>query len=60
MFLITSVSALCGAFLKTIYDSKCKKCKICGLEIERDIEAEVDLEEHKHHTEPETIPYSQR
>lgn len=52
MFLITSASALFGAILKTLYDSKCKKCKMCGIEIERDIDAEVDLEEHKIHRDP--------
>jgi hypothetical protein len=53
MFIITSASALCGAILKTLYDSKCKRCKICCVEIDRDIEAEVDLEEYKRHT---TVP----
>lgn len=52
MFIITSASALCGAILKTLYDSKCKRCKICCIEIDRDIDAEVDLEEHKTHREP--------
>jgi hypothetical protein len=52
MFLITSASALFGAILKTLYDSKCRKCKMCCIEIDRDIEAEVDLEEHKIHREP--------
>ena len=47
MFLITSISAIMGAIIKTIYDSKCKKCKIGCIEIERDIQAEVELEEHK-------------
>jgi len=51
MFLITSASALCGAILKTLYDSKCKRCKMCCIEIDRDIDAEVDLEEHKKHRE---------
>jgi hypothetical protein len=51
MFLITTSSALFGAILKTLYDSKCKRCKMCGIEIERDIDAEVDLEEHKIHRE---------
>jgi len=52
MFIITTSSALCGAILKTLYDSKCKRCKICCIEIDRDIDAEVDLEEHKIHREP--------
>ena len=45
MFLITTMSALAGAILKTVYDSKCKRCKLCCLEIERDVNAEVELEE---------------
>ena len=51
MFLITTSSALFGAILKTLYDSKCKRCKMCCIEIDRDIDAEVDLEEHKIHRE---------
>jgi len=51
MFLITSASALFGAILKTLYDSKCKRCKMCCIEVDRDIDAEVDLEEHKIHRE---------
>lgn len=49
MFIITTASALCGALLKTLYDSKCRRCRICCIEIERDIDAEVDIEEHKNH-----------
>ena len=49
MFLITTSSALFGAILKTLYDSKCKRCKIGCIEIDRDIDAEVDIEEHKNH-----------
>jgi hypothetical protein len=46
MFLITTCSALFGAVLKTVYDSKCRKCKFGCIEVERDIGAEVELEEH--------------
>lgn len=58
MFLITTCSAIMGAIIKTIYDSKCRKCKLCCIEVDRDIEAEVELEEakeghmgHREHTE---------
>jgi hypothetical protein len=47
MFLITTGSAIVGAIIKTIYDSKCSKCKLGCIEIERNIAAEVELEEHK-------------
>lgn len=47
MFLITSISAIMGAIIKTIYDSKCSRCKLGCIEIDRNIAAEVELEEHK-------------
>ena len=46
-FIIASVSAFGGALLKLLYDSKCKNVNICFgcVEIERDIEHEVEIEE---------------
>ena len=48
IFLITSVSAVCAAMLKLLYDSKCKKCSMCWncMTIDRDTQAEVDIQEH--------------
>jgi len=50
-FIIASVSAFCGALLKLIYDSKCRHLNICFgcVEIERDIEHEVEIEEGRQH-----------
>ena len=40
IFLTNSSTGLILAILKSLYDSKCKNIKLCGLEIERDINAE--------------------
>ena len=48
IFLTTSTTGLFLAILKALlYDSKCKNIKLCGLEIERDINAERDIENHR-------------
>jgi hypothetical protein len=31
--------------LRMIYKSKCKRCSVCGITIERDIDAEVGIDE---------------
>ena len=33
-----------GAVLTSLFKSKCKKCKLCCLEVERDIQAEIQEE----------------
>ena len=33
-----------GAVLTSLFKSKCKRCKICCLEVERDIQAEIQEE----------------
>ena len=47
IFLVTSVMALFMAFIKLIYDSKCKKIGLCGLNIERDTITERDIENNR-------------
>ena len=44
IFLVTTTAGILLAFVKLVYDSKCKNIKMCGLEIERDINAERDIE----------------
>lgn len=47
-FWLAFITAIISCFLtivRTIYKSKCKKCSICGLIIERDIEAELEIDE---------------
>jgi hypothetical protein len=44
IFLVTTTAGIFLAFIKLIYDSKCKKIKLCGLDIERDTEAEANIE----------------
>ena len=44
IFVVTSSVGVFLAFIKLIYDSKCKKIRLCGVEIERDTEAESRIE----------------
>ena len=48
VFLITCLTLCCAFFsliVRYTFKSKCKKCKICGIEIERDIEGELQEEQ---------------
>lgn len=44
IFLTTTAAGLFLAILKSLYDSKCKQLDFCGVHIERDINAERDIE----------------
>lgn len=44
-FLVTSVVGCVLALSKMAYRSKCKRCSLCGLEIERDTQAEEKVDE---------------
>ena len=44
IFVVTSTVGVFLAFIKLIYDSKCKKINLCGIQIERDTEAESRIE----------------
>lgn len=46
-FIIASTFALLGAVVKLLYDSKCSKISCCCIEIERDIQREIEIEEEK-------------
>jgi len=43
-FLTSSIGCIMG-ILRMIYKSKCKSCSICGIKIERDIDAEEHIDE---------------
>jgi len=43
-FLTSSIGCIIG-ILKMIYKSKCKSCSFCGIKIERDIDAETEIDE---------------
>jgi hypothetical protein len=45
MFLVTSGIGFLLAVMKGIYKSKCKSVSCCCLKIERDIEAEIEVDE---------------
>ncbi len=47
IFLVTTTAGIFLAMIKLVYDSKCKNIKLCGLQIERDIQAERDIENHR-------------
>ncbi len=44
IFLVTTTAGIFLAFIKLVYDSKCKKINLCGVQIERDTEAEANIE----------------
>ena len=44
-FLVTSLVGCVLALSKMAYRSKCRRCSICGIEIERDTEAEEKVDE---------------
>ena len=41
------IAGMTFAFLGILAKSKCTACRICGMEIERDVEAEVALARHE-------------
>lgn len=47
IFLTTTTAGIFLAVLKLVYDSKCKNIKFCGVNIERDIEAEREIEANR-------------
>jgi hypothetical protein len=44
-FFLTSVIGCLMGILRMIYKSKCKKCSLCGIIIERDVELEEKVDE---------------
>ena len=44
---LSTASGLLIALCTGLYRSKCSHIKCCGLEIERDIKSELDIEEHQ-------------
>ena len=44
-FLVTSLVGMVLTLSKWAYRSKCKRCSFCGVEIERDTEAEEKVDE---------------
>tara|TARA_R110000765_G_scaffold22533_2_gene57551 strand:+ start:1355 stop:1618 length:264 start_codon:yes stop_codon:yes gene_type:complete len=50
---LTTVSGFLLKLASMAYKSKCKRCKVCCIEIIRDTEAEIELDEFKiEHTPP--------
>lgn len=43
-FLTSTIGCLMG-IMRMIYKSKCKRCSLCGVTVERDIEAEQEIDE---------------
>jgi hypothetical protein len=44
-FLITSLIGCVLALAKMAYKSKCKRCSICGISVERSVELEEKIDE---------------
>lgn len=47
MAFLTTMTGFTLKLASMAYKSKCKKCSFCGIVIERDVEAEIGLEEFK-------------
>ena len=45
MALITTASAFILKLVSMLYKSKCKNCKMCCIEVVRDVEAEIEVDE---------------
>lgn len=43
-FLTSTIGCIVGV-LRMIYKSKCKRCSLCGVVVERDVEAEREIDE---------------
>ena len=44
-FLVTSIIGCLLAVAKMTYRSKCKRCTLCGISVERDVELEEKIDE---------------
>ena len=44
-FLVTSLVGMVLALSKMAYRSKCKRCTLCGITVERDVELEEKIDE---------------
>jgi hypothetical protein len=44
-FFLTSTIGCIMGILRMIYKSKCKRCSLCGVIIERDVESEREIDE---------------
>jgi hypothetical protein len=54
---LTTVSGFLLKLASMAYKSKCKSCKVCCIEVIRDTEAEIELDEFKiEHTPPPKSP----
>ena len=42
---LTTMTGFCLKLVSMAYKSKCKSCKVCCIEVIRDTEAEVELDE---------------
>ena len=43
-FLTSTIGCILG-LVKMLYKSKCKRCSICGISVERDVELEEKIDE---------------
>jgi len=54
-FFVSAMSGFCLKIASMLYKSKCKKCKFCGVECERDVEVEEDLDEFEMLHKPKDV-----
>lgn len=55
---LTTMSGFLLKLASMAYKSKCKKCKVCCIEIIRDTEQEAEIDELRITTAPQPIPNS--
>ena len=45
--ILGSLTTICTIIVATCYKSKCSHCQLCGLSVDRNIQAEVNLDQNR-------------
>ena len=45
--ILGSLTTICTIIVAACYKSKCSHCQLCGLKVDRDIRAEVNIDENR-------------
>ena len=55
---LTTMTGFCLKLVSMLYKSKCKNCKMCCIEVVRDVEAEIEVDEIALMRQPTVPPNS--
>jgi hypothetical protein len=55
---LTTMTGFCLKLVSMLYKSKCKNCKLCCIEVVRDVEAEIEVDELVINRQPVVPPNS--